>query len=412
MKKNSEPGNRWYSTFASKTALRIGFGVQQLIFTTLTLALFSRRKGKPSRIMLLRSSRFGDFVNAIPAFAALRSSFPDAEIVAIIVPSTDAKSATKTPDTSYTDLLEPGLVDRFLTVRFQRGFDWKAISEVRQVVREFQPDMFLVLPFSAERLGNRIRKLLFLKLVGIRHNAYGLKPRSVSFGFMRGLQHKAGLIEHQVLGPLNALHEIGVPGGPVRFPIRRDPQAARRAEAIWNDNRLSDKTVVALFPGATFEHKRWPLENFQELCRSLLADQTVSVAVLGGSGETGLSSALCAKFPSRVISLAGGLSFLELAEVLRRCALFVGNDSGPGHLAAAVGCPTVTLFSAIEYPGFWEPWNSRHLAIRKHVSCEYCFSYHKCPTGTSECIRSITTDEVFALVRTQLGNQTRKTFVE
>jgi len=78
------------------------------------------------------------------------------------------------------------------------------------------------------------------------------------------------------------------------------------------------------------------------------------------------------------------------------------------HLASAVGCPCVTLTSSIEYPGCWEPWNSREYSIRHFVNCAPCFSYEKCPIETQDCIKSIGLNEVLQMVHVVLDRNFRE----
>jgi heptosyltransferase-2 len=89
----------------------------------------------------------------------------------------------------------------------------------------------------------------------------------------------------------------------------------------------------------------------------------------------------------------------ETLELARRCTVFLGNDTGAAHLAAAAGLATVTIFSGIHPPGTWEPWSPRSIAVRRRVPCDCCGSEECCPTGTSTCVRSIATDDVLEPLR-------------
>jgi ADP-heptose:LPS heptosyltransferase len=83
-----------------------------------------------------------------------------------------------------------------------------------------------------------------------------------------------------------------------------------------------------------------------------------------------------------------------LGAVLQRCAVLVGNDGGAMHLAAAVGCPAVSLIPGIEFPGSVDPWGYSHLSVRHPTQCSPCYSFTYCPLGHQDCMREITVDAV------------------
>ena len=93
----------------------------------------------------------------------------------------------------------------------------------------------------------------------------------------------------------------------------------------------------------------------------------------------------------RVINLCGKTNFIELADLLRRCDLLISADSGPVHVAAAVDTPVVGLYSARDYPGFWYPYGSDHIVLRKDLPCQTCF-LTECTT--MRCMDEITVDDV------------------
>lgn len=153
--------------------------------------------------------------------------------------------------------------------------------------------------------------------------------------------------------------------------------------------------IITLFPGGTFKHKQWPIYNFQILCSLLLESYPVFIVIIGGPKEWKLGEQIKCVCPDRILNLAGNCNIRQTAEILRRSILFIGNDSGPAHLAAAVGTSCVTIFSAIEYPGSWDQLNSESVSLRHSVPCQFCFSFTHCPNGTEACIKGITINEVF-----------------
>jgi len=98
------------------------------------------------------------------------------------------------------------------------------------------------------------------------------------------------------------------------------------------------------------------------------------------------------------ISVAGETSILQLAALLKRCRLFVGNDNGPMHIAAAVGTPVVALFGPTD-PAEWGPWGEGHVVLYKGLDCRECWRRSACWRGEGNCLRQITVDEAMTAVR-------------
>ena len=130
-----------------------------------------------------------------------------------------------------------------------------------------------------------------------------------------------------------------------------------RAQAARMLARLPGTRWLACAPGANWPGKIWPLTHFQELL-ARLCDQFDAVIACGGPKDFALAAALTRSSPLPAVNLAGETSLLQAAAVLERAAYFIGNDSGPGHLAAAVGTPTLTLFGPGQ-PERYHPWGDR-----------------------------------------------------
>jgi len=191
--------------------------------------------------------------------------------------------------------------------------------------------------------------------------------------------------------------------GAVRFPLRVDRAARDWAAELWSREGLEKELVIGIFPGAAFPHKRWPIDKYVRLCGMIHSACRPRFLLLGLASDAALTAEIARAAGRRCVDLAGATSVDQLAAVLERVSLFIGNDSGPAHLASAVGCPCITVMSAIEFPGSWEPWGSRAAAVRHDTSCSPCFSFSDCPLGTRACTTGITVVEVFEKVRDAIG---------
>jgi heptosyltransferase-2 len=145
--------------------------------------------------------------------------------------------------------------------------------------------------------------------------------------------------------------------------------------------------LVALAPGAAWSFRRWPEDRYISLGRWLQEDYGASIVILAAPTERALALRIeNGLVENRTLNLAGRTTIMQTAAVLKRCQLFIGNDSGPVHLAAAAGVPVVGFFGPGEYERF-KPWGVRHEAIRIGLPCSPCSQ--NCVFVDPRCIRGI-----------------------
>ncbi len=195
-----------------------------------------------------------------------------------------------------------------------------------------------------------------------------------------------------------------LPDKTVKLQCAVTPDAQKGLKRVWEDTGVNGKTFIALGPGATYgEAKRWPLPYWQALIKKLLAERKESLLILGGLEEEPylrpLMEGLAPKDSRRLHLLAGRTNPMILAAMLSRCKLLVTNDTGPMHVAAAVGTPVVALFGSTS-PTWTRPFGVGHEVIYHKVECSPCFQ-RTCPIGYV-CLNKISVGEVFAAVQRQL----------
>jgi len=237
------------------------------------------------------------------------------------------------------------------------------------------------------------RDLVFFKLARIRRSI-GYQGR-VALGRrhpgepMRALEHEADYL-------LDLVARGGIPVP--QLSERRIDLGLEAAELSFAENYLRSRAVplegfpMAISPGSKGESKRWPEAQFAQIGARLIQAHDIFPIVFGGPEETGLGDRLVAAW-GRGANAAGQLSIRQSAAALSFCRLFVGNDSGPTHLAAAVGVPCVGIYAAIDFPGRWHPYGRQHVVIRHDLECSGCM-LARCTTREMRCIRSVTVDEV------------------
>jgi lipopolysaccharide heptosyltransferase II len=180
-------------------------------------------------------------------------------------------------------------------------------------------------------------------------------------------------------------------------------------EKIWAENYLnrlginSNKPLFGLHPGGSWPNKLWPVERFAELAQKILAAGG-QVLLTHGPGEDWLVRKIVAHTSSAIWS-TGVLPLRKLAALLSKLDVYVTNDCGPMHLAAAVGTRTFGIFGPGE-PEIWFPYESTsgHRAILQEIECRPCHKNY-CPLGTLECMDRIEVEAVFKYVQDSLDKE-------
>ena len=160
------------------------------------------------------------------------------------------------------------------------------------------------------------------------------------------------------------------------------------------------RPLVAFAPVSRWESKNWPAENFARLAERAAAEwPDATFAVVGGRGDFAVGETIAAApgTAGRVANLCGKTSVAESMALLAKCDLLVANDTGPVHMAAAVGTPCLVLFGPTR-PDWTGPFGEGHRILSKDLPCRPCLR-RRCPRGTGECLASITPEEVLEAMR-------------
>jgi ADP-heptose:LPS heptosyltransferase len=172
--------------------------------------------------------------------------------------------------------------------------------------------------------------------------------------------------------------------------IQPDESAENFAEHLMQSR--FDRDFVAFGAWSKMPCKRWPLDRFAEVGRFCMTERNMIPLVLGGANEQSVGAELIKEWDGEGINLCG-ISLSESAEVLRRCKLYIGNDTGTMHLAATMGIPCIGVFSSRDAPGRWDPIGRDHVILRHWVPCEGCM-LEVCKHAETLCLKGITVDEV------------------
>ncbi len=216
-------------------------------------------------------------------------------------------------------------------------------------------------------------------------------------------------LQHQAEIYLDLARAIGLPVDSPR--MRFVPTTAERQVVQQQAQPYGQRKLVALFPGGgsnpgmELTAKRWPLDRYREIALRLVNELDAQVLLIGGADDEALNAQLLTGLnvpKGRVVNLAGQTSIGELAAWLERCALFIGNDSSPMHLAAAVGIPVIAIFGPTS-PQEYGPYpldDPNHIALWQHPAGRPCFFLGKMQTCENcTCMQSVTVDDVWQAVQ-------------
>jgi len=318
----------------------------------------------PRRILILKPSALGDIVHTLPVLGALRSHWPQAHL-SWVVNHTFRGLLDGHPALDAVLPLDRGLFRRGLTTAARAG--WLFLESLRRGHYD------LLLDFQG------------LLRTGIMA-AYSGVPTRVGFAAAREgarwaythrirLPHEAQL--HAVDRYLGLLRAIGVPAGPPRWIVPVDP--AERAAAQECLTSLP-RPWVAVALGAKWQTKRWPPEHFLALLQQQAQLCGGSVLFIGTRDDAPLVAAVRPQLSLPTLDLTGQTSVPRLIALLALADVMLGNDTGPLHLAAALGTPCVAPFTCtrIERHG---PYGYQSLAVATTVPCAGSY-LRVCPRGT------------------------------
>ena len=348
------------------------------------------------RILIVRLGAFGDIVHALPVVAALRDRFPDATIDWLV-------------DGRYEALLHlVPVVDTLIVVAARHGGG--PVEGTPSVVR-FAGARGIVRAVTTLR---RARYDVAFDLQGLIKSAVlaRLSGARRVVGFARGhlRESAAGLFYSERATPLAAGHVVhknlsvlatlGIHDAGVQFPFAEVPGSV--VEMIRRDlGSGPDGDVAILVPGAGWPNKRWPANRFGALAATLRERWGLLSAVLWGPGERDLAERVVASASGAAV-VAPSTTLADLIAVGRAARLVVAGDSGPLHLAAAVGAPIVALLGPTD-PVRNGPWHPDDERVSRYDVCE-CHYRRRCARAVP-CIDDILVEEVVDAVQRRLARR-------
>ena len=305
----------------------------------------------PRNILVIDFGQLGDVVLSLPALRAIRERFPDARItVAIGKPGAEIINLSGYADDTL-EVDRVALRDGATLVSIGRIF--KLVGQVRQAQYDFVIDLHSL---------SETNILGFLS--GAPRRLFGRRPgRSIDFlSNFYPRPPREGKHAHAVDRYLEVLKPLGIKN-PSRLPqLKTDPAADVWVEALLKKEKADSNTLlVGIFPGAGHPGRRWPMEQFAEVADHLIRNNSVRVVVFAGPEERPLVPQMRTLFPSSTIFF-DSLTIPQLVSAQARLTLLITNDTGPMHVAAAVGTPVVVIMDRPD-PHSFTPVGNHHRLV-------------------------------------------------
>jgi lipopolysaccharide heptosyltransferase II len=329
------------------------------------------------KILILKPSSLGDVIQALPVLRLLKLHFKDAEIFWWI-------------DSALAPLLE-GDPDLAGIVRFERK-RWARLQhwpEMFRSIRWLRAQKFdLVIDLQCLLRSGIFAWLTNGKcLVGLDETREGAR------GFYDLAVPRKSFHTHAVDWYLAVLPALGVPVHKNFNWLPERPEIAAEVKRKWPEANSKLKTqnskLVLLQPGARWENKRWPAKYFAELvCQLVEKFPEMCFAILGNGEDKPLGEMISRAAPECCLNLCGETSLPEMIEWIRLCDLLVTNDTGPMHVAAALGQPLIALFGPTE-PRRTGPYGQLENVLRIDLPCSPCMKSDCHFEKPEECLRAL-----------------------
>lgn len=337
------------------------------------------------RICIIKPSAFGDVVQSMPILNVLRARFPESQISWVI-------------NRELSDLLTGHPSEPKLIPFDRRGgiSDWlRLLSDIRRSKFDLVFDLqgLLRTGVMCAASGAPLRVGLQTAREGSSLACHGLLPDTSTQ--IPAHRRAWAIAEALGMGDFRQQSDIWIPD----------------ADSGWSD-RLKAKSngpLLVIHPGARWQTKQWPIRNFSSVAVRALEDLGMSAIVVGSRGEADAAEELVRLVKdqspgSEITSLAGQTSMKQLAALMRSADLVLSNDSGPMHLAAAMGTPVVGVFTCTS-PQRSGPPGQMHRLISANVPCaaSYCKQCPQKGNGHLACFRELTPERVWSALKDHWG---------
>lgn len=337
-------------------------------------------------ILIVKLSAIGDVIHTLPSLAELRRLYPNAHITWVV-------------EEAAADLIlgHPHLNEVIISRRKSWIKDIKAgkavatLREVRSFVRRLRSRRYdLVIDFHG-----LLKSSVIVFLSGGRRKL-GYNSWQEMSGLFYNEKIPEDMDKHAVDRYLDFPRYLGANVGKAEFILPPTDDTRKQARRLLDQYQLAEKSYIAVNPVAYWETKLWDNGKFAQLADAICDRLRLDVVFTGNNGRD--AADILSRMTGKGINLGGKTSLPVLAEIYKSARAVITTDSGPMHLAAAVGTPVVALFGPTD-PVRTGPYGEGHVVIRADLACSPCL-LKKCPT--KECMEEITPEQVYDALESQL----------
>jgi len=328
------------------------------------------------RVLLINSTALGDLLFSTPAIRALKETYPHWRLDLLVNPALAALAAPN----PYLERLLPF-----------PGRSWRLLPLIKELKRGHY-DLVIILH------GNDPEATLLARATGSPY-LIGSGDSPLSFAYSAQVERQDPF-EHAIERRLNFVRLLGADTADKRMQLFLSPGEPDRAEDLLNSHFGTKPPLLAAFhPTGSGRYKWWPLESFAALGNFLHEAYGASFLIISGRQDRQEAAALAARMNGPALVTGGRFPLPGVAALLGHCRVFVGNDSGPLHMALALGVPSIALLGA-DHPHRVGPYQADWGAClyRKDEVCslERCLN-HRCPDN--RCLQAIRVADVEGLIR-------------
>jgi predicted lipopolysaccharide heptosyltransferase III len=348
------------------------------------------RRDHIKKILVIRLDDIGDVVIATPAIRNIQENFPDAAIDVLV------KSSTKDIFLNNPRITKTWVLDPF----WLRSKKPSTLKQLMQLVRQLRKENY---DLAFELRGNPFNIILAF-LCRSRYRA-GYGAQGLGFLLTSVIPYDDGA-KHEIERNFDLLRGLDLSVAAHLPELFIAGEADRFADRFLEENNASNNDMlVSLHPGGPWMPKRWPQDRFAALADALIATYGSKIILIGSDDEKALCSAIRdlarPEHRNHIVIAAGATDVAGTTALIKRCKLFIGNDSGPMHIASAVNTATVALFGA-QTPLLFGPSGAKAEAVYRKVVCSPCVQKDDrgCGRGLKCCegLLLITPEDVMGIV--------------
>ncbi|MDH3723845.1 MAG: lipopolysaccharide heptosyltransferase I [Desulfobacteraceae bacterium] len=347
-------------------------------------------------ILIVKLSAIGDVIHTLPALNALRNYYPNANITWLV--EEDAAPLVQ----GHKALNRVLVSKRKHWLKALRSLSFlSTIKEIFGFIKALRDTRYdMILDFQALlksgiliALARGRRKIGFGK---------GLEHMEHSYIFLNEHVPAVDMEIHALSRGMMLLNAVGIPTNEVEYNLPISIHDREKIHELIKQHGINGvESIIAINPVAKWETKLWPNKKFAELADMLVDQYGMKIVFTGGIKDYSIIQSITSSMKGRAINFAAKTTLTELAALYEKAALVISTDTGPMHLAAAMGTPVVALFGPTA-PWRTGPYGPGHHVIKAELECSPCFK-RRCET--TDCMYQISVMQVFDWVKKMLGNQ-------